>query len=161
MNKLGLWSGTSETPLSIEGIKQAQVAGRQAKSLNIDYIVCSPLGRALKTARIVAKEIGYPKAKIHVNKLFIERHWGELEGTKWSQELDLDNVTEIETRDAILERARLALEFLNSLEADNVLVVSHGSFGRALRHHYAGIPYTNQRPPNEPVLPNGKILQWL
>ena len=161
MNKQGLWSGTTETPLSPEGRRQAKAAGRQAKDLNIDYIVCSPLSRAHDTAKIVAAEIGYPLDKIHVNDLFIERHWGSLEGQPWSPDLDLDGFSDIESKDTIIERARLALEFLKTVEAQNILVVSHGSFGRAMRHHLIDHPYTNKRLPDEAGIPNAEIVQWL
>jgi broad specificity phosphatase PhoE len=161
MNKQGVWSGTSETPLSAEGRKQAKQAGKQAKNLHIDYIVCSPLSRALDTAKIIAQEIGYPEDNIHINDLFIERHWGELEGQAWNPDLDLDGFSDVETRDSIVERARLAIEFLKTLDAHNILVVSHGSFGRAMRHHLINHPYTNRRGPNEPIIPNAEIVKWL
>jgi uncharacterized phosphatase len=135
MNVAGLVAGSTETPLTAEGRRQAKYAGQRAKDLNIDYIVASPLSRARETAEIIAKEIGYPIDEIHINELFIERHFGELEGQPWNPDLDLDGIVDIETVDTILERAKLALNFLHSLDAHNILVVSHGSFGRALRHH--------------------------
>jgi uncharacterized phosphatase len=161
MNKQGVWSGTSETPLSPEGRRQARRAGKQAKTLNIDYIVCSSLSRAVDTAKIIAREIGYPEDKIHINNLFIERHWGPLEGQPWSPDLNLDGFSDIESRDSIIERARLAIEFLKTLDAHNILVVSHGSFGRAMRHHLTEHPYSNQRGPNEPIIPNAEIVKWI
>jgi uncharacterized phosphatase len=157
----GVWSGTSETPLSPEGKRQAKKAGKRAKTLNIDYIVSSPLSRALDTAGIVAAEIGYPVKDIHINELFIERHWGELEGQTWKPDLDLDGIADIETKDTILERARLAIEFLKTIDAENILVVSHGSFGRALRQHLTGQVYHNQRPPKEALLPNARVIRWI
>ena len=46
---------------------------------------------------------------------------------------DIDGFVDVETEDTILERARLALNHLHSLNVDTILVVSHGAFGRALR----------------------------
>lgn len=161
MNIEGRWSGTSETPLSAEGRKQAKVAGQHAKGLAIDYIVCSPLSRALETAKIIAEEIGYPIDKIHTNSLFIERHWGELEGEKWDPDLNLDGIVDIETKDNVIKRARLAIDFLNTLDAHNILVVSHGSFGRAMRHHLTDHIYENQRSKNDKGIPNAEIIQWI
>src|SRR5690348_5787824 len=74
-----LWSGTTETPLTDEGRAQAKRAGEHAKSLGIDHIVCSPLGRAKDTAAIIAKEIDFPIKDIEHNSLFIERHFGQME----------------------------------------------------------------------------------
>jgi probable phosphoglycerate mutase len=133
MNVEGKWSGTTETPLTPEGRDQAKRAGQQAKGLDIDYIVASPLGRARETAEIIAREIGYPAKDIHYNDLFIERHFGALEGQPWQPDLDMDGIADIESVDTLLNRARLALEFLHTIEAQHILVVSHGSFGRAMR----------------------------
>lgn len=157
MNVAGLWAGTTETPLTEEGRKQAKAAGQAAKDLGIDYVVSSPLSRALETAQIIARQIGYPVSKIHVNDLFIERHFGELEGKTWNPDLNLDGITDIETVDTLLERAKLALAWLESLPANNVLVVSHGSFGRALRSQVlAEFPFSHPH-----RLKNAEIHQWL
>ncbi len=163
MNTLGHFSGTTETPLTTEGRKQAKRAGKKAKDLNIDYIISSPLSRAVETAQIIAKEIGYPIDKIHTNELFIERHFGDLEGRAWNPDLDMDGIADIETRDTVLERARLALEFLETIDADNILVVSHGSFGRALRSLFLPhIPYHQTSGGRRHLaIPNAEIINWL
>jgi len=157
----GVWSGTIDTPLSPLGKQQAKLAGRKAKDLKVDYIISSPLSRAHDTAKIVAKEIGYPTDKIHINELFIERHFGELEGKSWSPDLNLDGITDIETVDTLLERARLALEYIKTLPEENILIVSHGSFGRALRSNITGEKFHNHRPPKEALLPNAEVIRWL
>ncbi len=145
MNKAELWSGTTETSLTKEGRAQATAAGKDlaAKNVHIDHIVASPLTRAHDTAKLVAKEIGYPEDKIELNSLFIERHFGALEGQPWHVDIDLDGVVDIETSHEILERARLAIEYLESLPYDSILVVAHGSIGRAIRSHLlADHPYS-------------------
>ena len=134
LNQEGRWAGSTDTPLTAEGKRQARQAGRQARELGIDYIICSPLSRAHDTARIIAEEIAYPVHDIDVNSLITERHFGELEGQPWMPDLDLDGFADIETVDSLLERARMTALHLETLDAQNILVVSHGSFGRALRH---------------------------
>ena len=164
MNKTGHYSGTSETPLSAEGKAQAKEAGKHAKNLNIDYIVCSPLGRAHDTAKIVAKEIGYPVDDIHTNSLFIKRHFGIMEAQPWEPDLDIDGVADVESTDNLLNRAGLALEFLHTLPHDNILVVAHGTFGRALRSHVVdGEVFENADPtkPSYGRIPNAEIVQWI
>ena len=133
MNVEGKWSGTTETPLTDEGRAQAKAAGKAAKDLEIDYIACSPLGRAKETAKIIAEEIGYPIKKIHINPMLIERHFGELEGQRRNPDINLDGIADIETPETIIARAKFALEWLHSIKAEHILVVSHGSFGGALR----------------------------
>lgn len=129
------WAGSSETPLAPEGREQAKAAGMQAKDLQIEYIFSSPLSRAHETARIIAREIGYPEDKIELSDAMVERHFGELEGTPYDPtRTDFSKIHGIETEDELFERARLALKQLQAASADTILVVSHGSFGRALRH---------------------------
>lgn len=157
MNVQGVYSGSTETPLTEVGRAQAKAAGQAAKDLGIDLIVSSPLSRAHETAKIIAKEIGYPVANIHLNEYLKERHFGELEGQKWSPDLDLDGITDIETVDNLLERAKLALEWLETLPADTILVVAHGAIGRALRHHLLKeFPFSHPTRFN-----NAELVQWL
>jgi probable phosphoglycerate mutase len=134
LNVEGKWAGTTETPLTDEGRAQAKLAGKHAKNLGIEYILCSPLSRAHDTATIIAKEIGYPEKDIDVNSLVVERHFGELEGQIWRADFNLDDIIDIETVDSVLERARLTLKHVQTVKAGTILVVSHGAFGRALRH---------------------------
>lgn len=132
-NASGHWSGTFETPLTETGKLQAEAAGDSAKDLDIDYIICSPLGRAMETAEIIAKKIGFPIEQIEHNSLFIERHFGQMEDKPWEIDANVDGFLDVETKDSVLERARLALEHIQTLDADNILIVSHGTFGRAFR----------------------------
>ncbi len=138
-NKRTIVSGRSNHWLSPEGREQAKLAGQKAKGLHIDLIVCSTQTRALQTAKIFAKEIGYPVKKIVVNSLLVERDFGDYEGTRG---LITDKVMEAiyeygdggsESDKAILKRAEEAFNWISSLGAKSILVVSHGSFGRALR----------------------------
>ena len=134
MNKKGIFSGRTETPLAPEGAEQAKLAGQYAKDLDIDCIVSSPMKRAIDTAVIIADEIGYPADKIIVSDLFMERAFGSLEGQAYRPHMDLENVEGVETADLIVERATAGVEYLESLPATTILVVSHGAIGRALRH---------------------------
>ncbi len=134
LGKAGLWAGSTDSPLAPEGREQATAAGVAARSLSIDYIISSPLSRAYDTACIIALEIGYPVESIEVNKLIVERDFGALEGTPWDPDFDVDSVQDAETTVSILDRARRTYDYLLTLTADNVLIVSHGSLGRALRH---------------------------
>lgn len=157
MNVQGLIASITETPLTAEGRRQAKLAGKLAKEYRIDCIASSPRSRALETAQIIAKGIGYPTKQIHVNNLLRERHYGSLEGQPWSPDLDVDGFSDVETADTILERAHLALKWLETLECDNLLVVSHGGFGRALRaaiRKEKVLDYTKK-------LQNAEIQKWL
>ena len=134
MNKKGIFSGRTETPLADEGVHQSILAGQYAVNLGIDCIVSSPMKRAIDTATIIANEIGYPVDKIIVSDLFMERAFGILEGQTYQPHMDLEHIEGVETAELIVERAKTGVDYLQSLEATTILVVSHGAIGRALRH---------------------------
>jgi broad specificity phosphatase PhoE len=134
MNQQGVWSGITDTPLTKEGEAQAREAGRQLKTARIDYVVSSPVRRAHDTAVLIAEEIGYPVEKIVINDHFIERDFGPLEGTPYKANMPLDDMDGVEHSSDLVARVSEGLEFLQTVNADTILVVSHGAVGRALHH---------------------------
>ncbi len=134
LGKQGLWAGSTNTPLATEGRDQAKAAGISARQLHIDHIICSPMIRARDTASLIAAEIGYPDKNIEINELTIERDYGDLEGTIWDPELDINSISSAESAESIIKRAEKTYKYLQMIQSDNVLLVSHGTFGRALRH---------------------------
>lgn len=158
LNKQGRRAGGgTETPLAPEGHGQAHKAGAHAKTLRIDHIISSPQKRAHHTAQIIANEIGYPESDIVLNSLFVERHFGELEGSQWAPDMNIDGFADVETTDTLLHRMHVAYEFLQTLPYDNILIVSHGSTGRALRHIiHPHIPFRESEP-----FPNAEIVQLI
>jgi broad specificity phosphatase PhoE len=153
MNKRGIFSGRTETPLTEDGKSQALSAGNELKKISISCIVCSPMGRAKQTAELIADSIGYPRNKIITNELFTERDFGPLEKTTFQP--DLGDSEGVESVDELMSRADKGLDFMQSLPGDTILLVSHGAIGRALRHCVD---------PNIPFRPsdgfeNGKVVQ--
>ncbi|HUD06320.1 MAG TPA: histidine phosphatase family protein [Candidatus Saccharimonadales bacterium] len=138
-NELGVYSGQTETPLSETGREQSRQAGEILKKLGIDTIASSPLSRALETAEIIADVLSYPKDKIYVSKLLTERELGVLEGQPYEVGLaDDDKIKGIELSVDLFARAKNALQWLDSLDGETILVVSHGAVGRAIRHSIPG-----------------------
>lgn len=133
MNEQGIFSGVTETPLTETGRQQAVDAGQQLKEIGIDCIVSSPVTRALDTARIIAEQIGYDPTRIIINNYFTERDFGPLEGTTYKPGMDLDSVEGVEHSTALIQRVNEGWKELQGIDADTILVVSHGSAGRALR----------------------------
>src|SRR5579871_1222970 len=160
MNVEKRFAGKTDTPLTEEGRQQAKSAGKKAKgqNLRIDLIVSSPLSRAHETARIIAREIGYPEGRIELNPMLAERNFGSLEGQLWVGDLNMDGIADMETIDELLARAAEVIAWLKQLEPDNILVVSHGSLGRALRHHLKGIQFEEfDKAPEHMLIPNAEI----
>lgn len=155
MNKLGVFGGRTDTPLAAEGREQAKDAGKAAKELTIDLIVASPLSRAHDTAKIIATEIGYPVDKIVTNKLLVERNYGSMEGKAWTPGFDVSQVEDAEKDEDLLGRAQQILDWLETLPKDNILVVSHGGIGRAIRK------VLRQDSDFHEAIPNAKIVSWI
>ncbi len=157
LNAAGRVAGSIDTPLLDEGRTQARKAGEGARNLNIDCIVCSPLSRAHETAQIIAGQIGYPIDKIIINDLLKERDNGSKEGAPWPlSEADIAEAVGYEHDHLLIARAQKALDFINSLPAENILIVSHGATGKALRHLLTGNPLDHRL-----MIPNAHILAWV
>ena len=58
-----------DRPLNKRGKKDAPIMGERLKNehkAKPDLIISSPAKRAIRTARVIAKELGYPKEKIEI-----------------------------------------------------------------------------------------------
>lgn len=134
LNAAGLYAGQRDTPLTKLGREQAKQAGKQAEDLDIDLIVTSPLVRAHESAQIIAVAIDYPVNKIVTNNLFKERALGSLEGKPWNvSHEDEQKFPDMESKSALLDRVQKSLEFLRAQDAENILLVGHGTYATALR----------------------------
>lgn len=167
-----LWGNTvgakNDLPLTDTGRQQALETARNAKAAGFkpDRVVCSPLARARETAAIIARELGYPLEAIEYNALLVEVQVGELEDTPffdyWDHYTyaDLGNFEGAETIEALQQRAGRALAYVRSLPEDDILVVSHSCFGRALKRVITERPYTEEFTHGEPI-PYADILQLI
>ncbi|HSE61913.1 MAG TPA: histidine phosphatase family protein [Candidatus Saccharimonadales bacterium] len=141
-------SGLTETPLTELGKQQAETAGVMARALDIDLIVCSPLGRAKETAKLVAKQIGYPESEIKVMKGLAERELGNLEGMSYAKNERLngnfpavEHIYGVEPLPQFYSRVQHALRrILQDKTHHTVLIVSHQGVGRMLRTIAEGKP---------------------
>ena len=132
-NEIGRFSGILDSPLTEKGREEILLSSQEILKLNINIIVSSPLSRALDSAKIIADTLHYPYGNILVNDLFIERDLGELENTTYNPYLINDEIKGIETVEELIIRAKLALDWLYNISENNILLVSHGSFGKALK----------------------------
>ena len=71
------YQGMTDIELSQTGIKQAECAAKRFENIEIDKIYCSPLKRAMATAKPIAKA---KKLDIIPEENFREIHFGEWEG---------------------------------------------------------------------------------
>jgi probable phosphoglycerate mutase len=146
-NARDLSQGRVEVPLNANGIAQAHQAAGLLGGRGIASIVCSPLGRAQETARIVAGTLGLP---VQTEQDLQEVSFGEQEGLpmgNWYDDWIAGQMTPQGAEPFAELRAR-AVRAINAALARPapVLVVAHGAFFRAVRSAM-GLP-PNIRTPN-------------
>lgn len=142
-NEKGLVQGTTDIALNAEGIAQTKELANKIDLSKIDICICSPLKRVKQTADILVGN----KINILYDDLVTERGFGDYEGKKldfdsiasqWDYELN-DSSHNIESIQDCLLRAN---KFLNKIQEKysnkTILIVSHGSFIKALHFNLVG-----------------------
>ena len=95
-NSLGIRQGSEiDSELNELGQQQAKKTGKylkkyRTKSINFDCIISSPMKRAIETAKIIGKEIKYPK-KIEVFDELIELGRGKMSGSFLISQSEIKN----------------------------------------------------------------------
>jgi len=98
-NRQGRFQGLTDIPLNDEGISQAQAAARRLRDVRFDYVVSSPLIRAVKTAEIIAAASGKTVA---IDAGLIECDFGSFEGRPISEVMKEHGLTAVEALATIL-----------------------------------------------------------
>lgn len=130
-NKLGIMHGQQDVPLSPEGVRQAEVLAGKLATRTFDVCVCSPLQRAVATAKEILKF--HSNVRIEYDSRLMELCKGTFEGRHVNSEellksepieLLLDNG--IESKSHFFRRVASFLdEVCVKYENKNILVVSH------------------------------------
>lgn len=86
--------GISDLELNEIGISQAEVVRKKLEKYNIDFIIVSPLKRAVQTAKIINTNM---HKKIIIDKRIIEMDYGLLEGKTylpdyWDMDYDYKSI---------------------------------------------------------------------
>jgi len=147
-NKLGVWTGLTNIPLSEKGVEEAKLAGEKLKNFPIDLCYISSLKRARQTLieikKIIARD--FPGFE---NKALDERDYGIYTGqNKWEiqKEIGVEQFKKIrrgwntgipkgETLEDVYNRVipYYKTQIVPDLKAGkNVLIVAHGNSLRAL-----------------------------
>lgn len=135
---------TSDSNLSKLGLKQAKILSKRLSSIPVDILLSSTFARARQTAEIISNEI---KKEAEYSSLFVERKRPtELEG-KPATDLEVIKITALmrdHTDDInwhhsdeenffdIKKRAIQAVQYLQSLDKENILVVTHGTIMKTM-----------------------------
>ncbi len=152
-NQLNKIQGQLNSPLTPEAVKQAKNLAKELKEIEFAAAFSSDLGRAVKTAKILALE---QKITVRTTALLRERYLGILQGTtkdEWSQKLqamiqnidnmkrlrEIDKNTKIESPDQLTSRLIRALREISlAYSGQKVLVVTHSG---AMRHLLVRLGY--------------------
>lgn len=134
-------AGSDDSPLSPTGEQQADYAGDTLRQyFHFDLIACSPMRRALQTAQIVARHMGYAQDKILVLDDLRERDLGSIEGKDYSvaphyngNYEDAENAPGVEPIDDLFNRADRAVQTLRERPEHNILAIGHNGCGRMLK----------------------------
>ena len=152
-----------DSKLTELGREQARSEGQKIKDLGltIDQILSSPLIRALDTARIVSKIIGYNK-EMAIDPRITEYDMGSLTGTPTydiSSKM-LVRAENAENPKAFNDRVRSLLVEYSKKDA-NILLVSHAGVGRIIETIRKGID--PELFYDLPPYPNASVikLDWL
>lgn len=149
-NKLQLFQGSSDSPLTSQGINQAKLAGKALNKIKFDIAYTSPQKRAVDTAKYI---IGNRNIPLFLREDLKEIHFGEWEGKFVPDYFEdhnfiyLENDAELysvinnhgESFESVFNRSKKAInEIIKKHSAGNILIVSHGSILRQLIYVLSG-----------------------
>ncbi len=152
-NKKRLLQGHTDIPLNERGRAQVDdtVCRLRALGVRMDVIVSSPLKRARETAEIAAGRLDYPKEKIVVEELLIERGFGEGEGMsleEMKERYPASDCLGMESGEELIRRAGKAFQKITGdfSDAEQMLLTAHGAVLFALLEAASGepVPYTGR-----------------
>lgn len=155
-NVAGILNGHRDTPLTALGLAQALELATFIKEQNLNFVkVCSsPLKRAYQTALEITKKLNLKEPEILPE--LIERDFGSLTGKPVDDIANLPeeslfrtstityflDVPNVESFPDTLLRAKKLLEKISSNYLDgNLLLVSHGDFGKMIYAAYYNLPW--------------------
>jgi broad specificity phosphatase PhoE len=146
-NREGRFQGRSDVPLNDEGVAQAQAASRRLQSVAFDFIVSSPLIRAVKTAKIIAAPSSRP---VTIEADLIECDFGSFEGRPIAEVMSEHGITAKQALATILppdgepwpevaERSlRCIGKWLSHHPQAVILFVSHDAVMQAMSEAFCG-----------------------
>lgn len=132
-----------ESPLNTEGLLQAQKVAERLSKIPFQTLVASPFIRTVQTAHEISKKTrkDFTQHEFLIERLRPSEQVGGLKDSDFnrkSQELYLEAFVKGETyKDGesfadLVSRAKQTLEFLDSAEQNEIVVVTHGIFLRVL-----------------------------
>ena len=148
-NKATRLQGHTDTPLTLKGIKQAQLMGEKLshvlKNIEPKIFISSPIGRAHQTAAIIADSINFSTESISLEKELKEITFGDWDGLNMEEILlDYELIWQKRTEDKwsfappngeSYEVASVRVSrFLKEIPEERpIIIVAHGSINKVIR----------------------------
>lgn len=129
-----IMQGQTQGELNDAGCGQAHELALKMAGEHIDAFVSSDLRRAVDTCRIIAKPHG---GEVVTTPLLRERDWGSFTGRYIPDLKDAVWTNDIESIDALKERARKFLDYIKAnFPSQAVFAVGHGIINKAIQSVY-------------------------
>ncbi len=141
-----VWQDATDE-LSPKGLQQAEDVAQRLSTLKIDFALTSSMKRAVQTADVIGKKTGISFlespffVEVSVPTSTVGTTYEEVEGNAGfeyvaTRDLHADDpdyrYEDEETLNELIERIKAGLAYLDSLPAQNILVVTHGTILRSL-----------------------------
>jgi broad specificity phosphatase PhoE len=140
-NKTKIFSGWVDTPLTPQGVEDAQSTAAKLAGINFDVIISSDLGRAFITAYLISRQLGYADEVLRSDKLR-EVSYGDMGGVSIAKAqaiypgLDTDTNFVAPNGESLGQMQQRVLEFITQLNEQSdktVLLVAHGGVIDAIK----------------------------
>ena len=146
--------GQTQGMLNEKGQEQAENLAKSLDVIQIDAVIASDLKRAVDTAEVIAKRRSLP---LITTPLLRERDWGSFTGRFIPDLKDVPWPDDVESMDAMMERARLFMDWLRrDYSQKTVVAVGHGIINKVIQ---AG--YYNTRTNKIPRMTNAEVRKLI
>jgi len=150
-NKLNIFTGWRDSPLSELGVSEAQASGKllRAEGFHFDLAFTSLQSRAIKTLWLVLEEMDLMWIPVRSHWQLNERHYGNLQGKNKIQAVETFGKEQVQkwrrgydTRPPLVEldspdypKSDLRYRYVPETALQKILIAAHGNSLRALMKH--------------------------
>ena len=146
--------GQTQGMLNEKGQEQAENLAKSLDGIQIDAVIASDLKRAVDTAEVIAKRRSLP---LVTTPLLRERDWGSFTGRFIPDLKDVQWPDDVESMDAMMERARLFMDWLRrDYSQKTVVAVGHGIINKVIQ-----AVYYNTRTNKIPRMTNAEVRKLI
>ena len=146
--------GRTQGMLNEKGQEQAENLAKSLDGIQIDAVIASDLKRAVDTAEVIAQRRSLP---LITTPLLRERDWGSFTGRFIPDLKDVQWPDDVESMDAMMERARLFMDWLRrDYSQKTVVAVGHGIINKVIQ-----AVYYNTRTNKIPRMTNAEVRKLI